>query len=209
MNARFLIPVAIVLAACSPSVPNSAPRGPAFTDLEAERARRDAALAGAPQQIAIGPAISDEDAGAAGGTAAAANTAAISDEQEFDAVAARETIESDAERLERQRQAYTVIQPTAVPERQGSGGPNIVAFALQTRNAVGEKLYRRSGLNAENRFARACARFASPDLAQADFLEAGGPERDRRGMDPDGDGFACDWDPTPFRNARQAAQGGR
>jgi hypothetical protein len=24
-------------------------------------------------------------------------------------------------------------------------------------------------------------------------------------MDPDGDGFACFWDPTPFRNARLGA----
>ena len=31
------------------------------------------------------------------------------------------------------------------------------------------------------------------------FLEAGGPKRDRKGLDPDGDGFACAWDPRPFR----------
>ena len=28
-------------------------------------------------------------------------------------------------------------------------------------------------------------------------------ERDRMGLDPDGDGFACAWDPAPFRLARQ------
>ena len=32
-------------------------------------------------------------------------------------------------------------------------------------------------------------------------LPCGGPERDPRGLDPDGDGFACDWDPAPFRAA--------
>ncbi|CAN0586593.1 unnamed protein product, partial [Ectocarpus sp. 12 AP-2014] len=41
------------------------------------------------------------------------------------------------------------------------------------------------------------------DQAQIAFLEAGGPEKDRNGMDPDGDGFACNWDPTPFRRAAQ------
>jgi hypothetical protein len=34
-------------------------------------------------------------------------------------------------------------------------------------------------------------------------LSNGGPERDRLGLDPDGDGFACYWDPTPFRLARK------
>ena len=80
-------------------------------------------------------------------------------------------------------------------------GPNIVSFALNTTNRRGEPVYRRSGFMAESRFNRACARYASPDLAQEAFLAAGGPERDRQGMDPDGDGFACYWDPAPFRQA--------
>ena len=111
------------------------------------------------------------------------------DKQSFhlDPVAARETIESDAERMARLREAYTVIEPTALPERRGDR-PNIVAFALQTSNAVGEPVYRRTGINAERRFNRACARYPSADLAQEDFLANGGPERDRRGLDPDGDG---------------------
>ena len=41
----------------------------------------------------------------------------------------------------------------------------------------------------------------SDAAAQEAFLKAGGPERDRYGLDPDGDGFACRWDPTPFRAA--------
>jgi hypothetical protein len=32
-------------------------------------------------------------------------------------------------------------------------------------------------------------------------LANGGPERDKEGLDPDGDGFACGWDPRPFRSA--------
>lgn len=125
------------------------------------------------------------------------NNGGISDEQDFAAVSQRETIESDAERLARNRAQYTVIQPTAVPERAGSG-PNIVQFALSTTHAPGTQVYNRSSLRFTDQ-AAACARYASPDLAQEAFLAAGGPERDRRGLDPDGDGFACAWDPRPFR----------
>lgn len=123
--------------------------------------------------------------------------AGISDEQDFSAVSSRETIESDAARLERNRQQYTVIQPTAVPQRTETG-PNIVQYALQTTHNPGTQVYSRSSLRFTDPQA-ACARYSSADLAQQAFLEAGGPERDRRGLDPDGDGFACTWDPRPFR----------
>ena len=126
-----------------------------------------------------------------------ANNAGISDEQDFNAVAARESIESDAERIARNKAQYTVIQPTAVPERATSG-PNIVQFALTTSHAPGTQMYNRSSLRFTDPQA-ACARYSSSDLAQEAFLAAGGPERDRRGLDPDGDGFACSWDPRPFR----------
>ena len=41
----------------------------------------------------------------------------LSDENDFDAVAERQTIESDAERLKRNQEVYTVIKPTNVPRR--------------------------------------------------------------------------------------------
>ncbi len=122
----------------------------------------------------------------------------ISDEQEFSAVSSRETIASDKERIARNRAQYTVISPTAVPQRPGDVGPNIVQFAISTTHAVGTQMYKRSSLRVSG---SACAKFASPDLAQEAFLAAGGPEKDRKGLDPDGDGFACSWDPRPFRAA--------
>lgn len=128
----------------------------------------------------------------------------ISDEQDFNAVAQRETIESDAERLARNRAQYQVItpdqviQPGALPQRSGDSGPNIVAFALSTTHLPGTPVYKRSGLRLANTDS-ACARFGSSDQAQKAFLAAGGPERDTRGLDPDGDGFVCGWDPRPFR----------
>ena len=128
--------------------------------------------------------------------------AGISDEQDFNAVSARETIESDKERIERNRAEYVVVQPKDLPQRPGDTGPNIVEFALATKHAPGVQMYKRSGLGIRDVNA-ACAKFASSDQAQQDFLAKGGPDRDRLGVDPDGDGFACSWDPRPFRTALQ------
>lgn len=133
---------------------------------------------------------------------AAAPSARISDEQDFDAVAARETIESDRERLQAQREQYRVIAPQPLPRRSGPSGPDIVAFALATTNLPGQPLYPRSTLRLIG-YEQACARHPSPDRAQEAFLADGGPKRDPQGLDPDGDGFACGWDPAPFRAALQ------
>ena len=127
----------------------------------------------------------------------------ISDENDFDAVAARETIESDAERLARNKAQYQQVPAAPLPSRSGDAQPNIVSYALSTQNARGTRLYSRSGFNLEAKAARNCAAFTSPDQAQIAFLSSGGPEKDKRGLDPDGDGFACAWDPTPFRRAVQ------
>ncbi|WP_135448915.1 hypothetical protein [Tabrizicola caldifontis] len=135
-----------------------------------------------------------------GEVAAIVGNTGISDEQDFNAVAARETIESDAERIARNRAEYVVVQPKDLPQRPGDTGPNIVEFALATTHAPGVQMYRRSGMGLRDTNA-ACAKYASPDQAQQDFLARGGPERDRLNLDPDGDGFACSWDPRPFRNA--------
>lgn len=129
------------------------------------------------------------------------NAPALSDEQDFDAVARRQSIASDAERIARNRAEYVQIAPEPLPERPADAPPNIVSYAVSTTNAVGQPAYRRSGIFAAARFDRACARYPSADAAQTAFLGDGGPERDRLGLDPDGDGFACGWDPAPFRRA--------
>jgi hypothetical protein len=212
-----LFAVGLVLAGCAPEIPDSA-AGVGFDSYQGYQASRQAELTGRPAPVPAGPVIASETAGtisfpaATGPTATATTTATgatvdtnnpgISDEQNFDAVSARESIQSDAERIAANREAYVVIQPTSLPERPGGGGPNIVSYALATNHPVGTQLYPRTGLNAENRFLRACGSYASSDLAQEDFLARGGPERDRLGVDPDGDGYACYWDPTPFRAAR-------
>jgi len=129
------------------------------------------------------------------------NNPGISDENNFDAVAARQSIESDAARIAANRSQYEVIQPTALPTRSGAGQPNVVQYALQTSHPRGTQVYRRVSLASAARTQRNCAQYPSADEAQIDFLAFGGPDRDRKALDPDGDGYACGWDPAPFRRA--------
>ncbi len=129
------------------------------------------------------------------------NNPGISDENDFGAVSSRQSIESDAARIQSNRQQYQVVQPTALPSRNGSAQPNVVQYALQTNHPRGTQVHRRFSVNASAKFQRNCAEYNSADEAQIDFLARGGPERDRRGLDPDGDGYACGWDPAPFRRA--------
>jgi hypothetical protein len=129
-----------------------------------------------------------------------AGSRTISDEQDFSAVSSRESIASNAERLAQQRAQYEVIAPTALPQRSDQNGASIVQYALSTTHAPGVQMYNRSSLFARDPL-RTCAKYPSSDLAQEAFLASGGPQKDREGLDPDGDGFACGWDPRPFRNA--------
>lgn len=125
----------------------------------------------------------------------------ISNEQDFAAVSNERTIENDAALIQQNRANYQVIAPTAVPERSGGSQPNVVQYALSTNHPKGTKVYSRSGFNLQAKAQRNCAAFASSDQAQLEFLANGGPQRDRKGLDPDGDGYACGWDPAKFRNA--------
>ncbi|WP_299813019.1 hypothetical protein [uncultured Jannaschia sp.] len=131
------------------------------------------------------------------------NNPAISNEQDFGAVSAQRGIAADAERLRIARQQYQVAAPVEL-ERPDSTGPNIFAYALGPAQPVGTQAYRRGLRASTDRMARQCAGYSSPDLAQEAFLEAGGPARDRLGLDPDGDGNACDWNPSVVRTLVQS-----
>ena len=212
--------VLLLLGACA-SQPEDA-RGVGFGDYQDHLAQqRQGATAPVPQQTVLSPARepgqTDIAALAAGAIAEAeeeqaaprplpaGGNAGISDEQDFEAVAGRETIESDAERLERMQEQRVEIAPTEVPDRPGATGPNIIEYALSTSHPVGQQMYRRFSLNM-GRHERNCLAYRSDDLAQEAFLAAGGPERDRQALDPDGDGYACGWDPAVYRNAAAAAR---
>lgn len=126
----------------------------------------------------------------------------LSDENDFAAVSSRQTIESDAQRIAINRALYQVFEPTELPVRSETDTPNIVAFALKTTNPLKVALYNRGPFSSEKRALVNCNKYASPSKAQEVFLSKGGPKRDLFGLDPDGDGYACTWDPTPFRLAQ-------
>lgn len=217
----------LALTACSPSIPDSAV---GFDRIDGYQQQRDAVLEGraAPTTIGAPPTVTGAPLSATGPLDAAAlearransgidpiqaspsnpapqiveNEAGISAENDFDAVSNTRSIEGDAALIAQNRARYQIIAPEALPTRPGTNTPNIVAYALQTTNPKGAPIYRRSSFASGNRHLRNCAAFTSADLAQEEFLANGGPERDRQNLDPDGDGFACGWDPAPFRAVR-------
>jgi hypothetical protein len=204
------------LAACADtSVPNN-PTGVGFGnfdgfDADLQAADRvfaplpepDVAVRGDPLAAALNSGVAPVQASPANpAPQVVTNAVGISDENDFDAVSGQRDIAQDATLIAQNRAQYVLIQPTDVPVRPGTNDPNIVEYALRTTNPVGAPLYRRLNLLGVAHHLRACAAFPSPDLAQEAFLAQGGPERDRRNLDPDGDGFACTWDPRPFRMVR-------
>ncbi len=185
-----LIPPAVVsdeqLAAQAAGLPPGSDSG--ASDIANQTAAALASTSGQGTPISPTPVVQPSNSG-------------ISDEQDFAAVSERRTIENDAARIQQNQQNYEVVTPTAVPERGQDGQPNIVQYALSTTNPVGAQIYGRSGFNLQAKAQRNCAKYPSSDQAQLDFLSNGGPQRDRKGLDPDGDGYACNWDPSPFRSA--------
>ncbi|MBT9384639.1 hypothetical protein KM176_12275 [Pseudooceanicola sp. CBS1P-1] len=175
--------------------------GGADGDAEDIASQTSQALAGTGGTTPVGEANTAGGAAATGPLGEAVNSYGISEENNFKAVGEQRSIQQDKEFIAKNRAAYQQIEPTALPQRASGDGPNIVTYALQTTQAVGTPLYKRSGFNAEGRYTKNCAKYASPDQAQMAFLSNGGPKKDPQGLDPDGDGFACTWDPTPFRKA--------
>lgn len=184
----WIVPSMLVLASCAPSVPDS---GAVVTlePMSAEaRNARNAELQGTQSTTTV-------QTGAT--TATATTSSGLSNDASFTGGAVVATSLPTAT-----SGTYEVVAPEPVPSRPADTGPSVVAYALETNHAVGQQVYARSAPSAETS-ARACDRYASADLAQAAFLAAGGPEKDGRSLDPDGDGYACSWDPVPFRKAIQ------
>ncbi|PQO23875.1 hypothetical protein C2I36_05355 [Rhodobacteraceae bacterium WD3A24] len=215
---RFLLSLVglALLVACSPRIPDSG-AGVGFGEYGRymrEREAQSEAARGAQQtqqpqqqqpQQQPGAPLSAIDGIGTPGDEGAAGGGAVSDSQDFEAVAERETLESDRERLEQQRAQYREVQPTDLPDSGQDGAPSVVAFALRTSHPIGEERYSRFPFHLTN-WQSNCAGFRSQDEAQETFLSRGGPERDPGNLDPDGDGYACWWDPAPYRAAARTSQ---
>jgi hypothetical protein len=215
----------LALAGCEPEVPDSG-RGVGFNDYGSylsERAAREADLQrmGTDAQARGTPGVAAEGAITSGpltamtgvepplpGTAEPStvpgapvvtvdtNNPGISNTQDFGAVSQTDSIAANAARIQAQREQYRQVAPTPLPSRPTTA--NAAQFALATSHAVGTKMYSRGPLGGISASAN-CRRYRSDDDAQTAFLEAGGPERDRLNLDPDGDGFACAWSPDFYR----------
>lgn len=223
-RASYALISLVALAACETPVPDSG-AGVGFSSYAEYQAQRESQLVANGEGTGAGTAVEGLDTQAISEEASAAidaaeadtpsetdvpegpaptavsNAMGISSENSFDAVASERSIEEDKAFVEANKQAYVTIEPTALPPRPVSDAATIVEFALSTSNSVGQPLYSRLIPGAAARAARNCAKYPSPDKAQEDFLKNGGPERNAKGLDPDGDGFACSWDPAPFRLA--------
>ncbi len=208
--------VILGLAACNPTVEETQ-RGVGFQDYSLYQQQR-AALARGPSVVPTEPRIA-ETAPTTGastvtvaaaprpgtpGQSVAADTMAALGVASAPAApqAALPPVSEPLSALAPAPQEPVAAPAVAAPPATVNVGANIAAFALATTHPVGQQVYRRSGILSGVRFERACARFPSDGLAQEEFLRRGGPERDSLGLDPDGDGYACRWNPAPFRNIR-------
>lgn len=91
-----------------------------------------------------------------------------------------------------------LMLPTTASGPYPGSTPVLVRYAFAQPHDPGTRVFARSGGSTATA-ARACASYKDANAAQTAFLAAGGPDRDPRGMDPDGDGFVCGWNPVPFR----------
>ncbi len=178
---------AVILAACGAQNPDDGAQysAGANTDTTAMQPNTDTTAA-----------QSGDKAPAAKAAVPTPDNTGISNTQNFRAIKKQETIESDKAKLEALKSSYQQVDPDSVSVPSiPSNEINIAAYALKQKNAVGQKIYQRSSIRLSN-----CSRYRNdPDAAQRAFLRAGGPERDPRRLDPDGDGFACSWNPDFYR----------
>ena len=122
----------------------------------------------------------------------------VSDEQDFASVVQRETIESDSQRIKENEDKLVIYDPIEHPEKVGQS--DVVSFALNTKHTPGTVLFRRNtAFFNRTKYLERCDAYIDSEAAQQAFLDAGGPEKDDLNLDPDGDGFACSWNPVKYR----------
>ena len=126
----------------------------------------------------------------------------MSDEQDFAAVTSRESIESDAIRIAKNREKLIIHDSIAFDITASQ--ENMINYALNTKHAPGTVVHDREifFFNREKYLER-CNQFVDSDEAQQFFLNNGGPKEDSANLDPDGDGFACSWNPERYRQLTQ------
>lgn len=192
VSLRFLVVACVVLSGCA-SVPNDVSPGQQALDAQGLNGRQ-AALNGQ-----ISSAVIEGPSGGIGVEAGATGDVTFLDPNSLEAIAEGAIAESEQttggvfDNIQPQ-QASDVLPPPLIPR--------VAAFALRTTHLPGQRQWRRNPLRADGQ--ALCAQFGSRDEAQDRFLRDGGPERDPNGMDPDGDGFVCGFDPSALRASANA-----
>ena len=165
-------------------------------DIAAQTAAALATSAPGPaplETVASGFSAAGTSTGTASGTATSTGTGTTSGQDDLAALSNSQTSTSGADANATERTQFVVVAPPA-PR-------NVIEYAQTTDNPLGNRIYSRSGFNSATKAARNCAKYATPEQAQSAFLTKGGPQKDRQGLDPDGDGYACTWNPVLFRQA--------
>jgi len=91
-------------------------------------------------------------------------------------------------------------RPEARPASGYARTQSVLArYAATVSNDPGQARFARPEIGKDA--ARVCATYPTPEAAQIAFIARGGPQADPLGLDPDGDGFVCGWDPRPLREA--------
>ena len=101
-----------------------------------------------------------------------------------------------AEKLQKARKERIEIEINNIIDY--SNEINVAEFARKTYHKRGEKIFFRIGFSIYDNW-NECSKFKTRDEAQRKFLSNGGPNNDKFNLDPDGDGFACEWDPKVYR----------
>jgi hypothetical protein len=173
--------ICLGLVACEP-IPNSA--GPDFLGSDARNARNQelqGAEAGAPLD-AMRPAPEGESP-----------RTGLANDQVY--VPENSPVTTPLDPIENSAQPQSL--DTMVPINPSMGeevSEAVDAAENPSSGPVGTRQYDRN-FASETRSQLACGRYASAEEAQQAFVAAGGPEQDGQGLDPDGDGYACGWQP--------------
>ncbi|MDO5657632.1 MAG: hypothetical protein Q4G36_04850 [Paracoccus sp. (in: a-proteobacteria)] len=88
--------------------------------------------------------------------------------------------------------------PARVTTSADSPAQTLIRYALTQTHAPGTAAFNRSG-GSEAHARATCRSYANAASAQLAFIASGGPQADPLGLDPDGDGFVCGWNPAPYR----------
>ncbi|UWQ94926.1 hypothetical protein K3728_14675 [Rhodobacteraceae bacterium M385] len=190
---RFVALACVALAGCA-SAPNDVSPGQQTLDQQGLNARQ-AGLNGQISSEVIQPASTG-----VGIEAGATGDVTFLDPNNLTAIAEGAIAESEAgasggvfDNIQPQ-QANDILPPPLLAR--------VAAFALRTTHQPGERQWRRNPFRTDGQ--DFCLEFETRDEAQDRFLADGGPERDPNGMDPDGDGFVCGFDPSALRASANA-----